>query len=101
VKLRVWVSPQARVEIRELVAWWRENRPAAASHLPQELQRVLRLLAEAPNTGTPYPVDGIEGVRRYRLKGTPYAVYNQVDQAEGMVKVASVWSSMRGSGPHL
>jgi len=101
VTFRLWVAPRARIQIRELITWWRENRPAAANHLPRELQRVLRLLGDAPYVGRPYLPAGIQGVRRIRLKGTPYAVYYEVDDTAGMVNVGGVWSSMRGLGPPL
>ena len=100
MKLHVWPTKDAEADVRELGEWWRENRRAAKDAFKNELSRVLGVLADTPNIGEPYVAD-IPGVRRMRLRRTPYHVYYipRIEQAD--VVVIAVWSAQRGEGPPL
>lgn len=99
--LAVRLSETARNQLRELLEWWRTNRPKAPGHLAREIKRALRLLAEAPRIGGPHPHATVLGVRRYRLRRTPYHLFYAVDDATRTLNVLAVWSGARGMGPTL
>ena len=101
MKLYVWPTPDAEAQIAQIGAWWRENRTKAPTLFKDELERVVAVIAEAPNTGAPYRRRGIPGLRRYRLHKTPYHVYYVPRVEEGDLVVVAVWSSMRKRGPPI
>ena len=100
MKLRVWPTEHAEAHIRELGAWWRANRRAAKDIFAKELKRVKALLEDSPHVGEPYEA-GIPGLRRVRLRKTPYHVYYVPRVEQGDVVVIAVWSAQRGEGPPL
>lgn len=85
----------------ELIIWWRTHRPAAAQHLPREIKRALRTLAETAYVGPPYELADTPDTRRWRLRNTPYYMYYQVQVDKGAINVAAVWSAQRGEGPPI
>jgi len=101
VNLQIRILPEAERQAVELHHWWRKNRPAASVSIYDELQRIYARLIESPNFGMPYKRRGMSGVRRYRLKKTPYHVYYFIDEAVSEVVVMAVWSAMRRQGPPL
>lgn len=98
--LHVWPTEDAEAHIRELGAWWRANRPAARDVFKSALARVCDLLADSPNLGEPYEA-GIAGLRRVRLRRTPYHVYYVPRLDHGDVVLIAGWSAQRGAGPAL
>jgi len=100
VKLHVWPTEDAEAHIRELGAWWRANRRAAKDVFKNELARVREVLADTPNIGELYEA-GVPGLRRIRLRRTPYHVYYVPRTEHGDVVVIAVWSAQRGEGPPL
>lgn len=97
--MRIEVSPTAREHLVELVAWWDANRPAARVRVEDAFERALEMIATHPKLGAVYLRD-----LRYRtwgLKGTPYYAFYRVDDAAEVVRVAAVWSAVRGEGPPL
>ena len=101
MKLHVWPTPDAEAQIKEIGAWWRENRTAAPTLFKDELKRALDLIAERPHIGAPYKRRGIRDLRRYRLGKTPYQAYYVPRVDDGEVIVVAVWSSMRRRGPPI
>jgi plasmid stabilization system protein ParE len=98
MSLRLVISQRARTQIREIIDWWRVNRPAAARRVPIGLKQVLRRIVESPNAAERYETPR-GTVRRCRIPKTPYHVYYRV--GADIVSVAAVWSAKRGSGPPL
>ena len=101
MKARVVLAPSARDQLRDLIRWWRENRPWTGRHLPVEVKRVLKLLAEFPNLGQRYEVSGRPNLRRIRLRKTPYHLYHEPGDEPGVVLVVAAWSGVREEGPPL
>ena len=101
MSLHVWPTLDADADIAALAVWWSENRPAARDQFDNEIRRAWQVLAESPNVGTPYPSADIPGLRRLRLRRTPYLVYYVPRPDHGDVVVIAVWSGMRGEGPPL
>ena len=101
MKLQVWSTPDADAQIAELATWWREHRPAARHLFDNEIRRVWHVLAESPKVGELHRVADIPGLRRLRLRKTPYHVYYVPRPEHADVVVLAVWSGMRGEGPAL
>jgi plasmid stabilization system protein ParE len=62
MKVRVRTTPQAEAQAEVAAAWWRRNRPAAATLFADELSGALDLLADAPDIGRRYRRVGIPGL---------------------------------------
>ncbi len=74
MSLPIRYSEKAGNHIRELDAWWRENRDKAPRLFREELQRTVELLADNPQLGRPYK-HRIKNVRIQRIRKTPYGIY--------------------------
>ena len=96
--MKVELSEEARGQVREIDAWWRENRPAARDLFARELANALTMLEQMPTLGTRYE-EGSKPVRRILLRRSHYHLYFD-EQAERLFVVA-VWSAHRGRGPKL
>lgn len=96
--MKVELSDEARAQVHEIDAWWRENRSAAPDLFANELAQVLTRLEDEPTLGTSYKA-GRNKVRRLLLRRTHYHLYF-VEQAGGLFVVA-VWSAYRGRAPKL
>jgi len=94
---RVELSEQARAQIREIDAWWRENRQRSPDLFGQEVDKALKTLADTATPGVLY--DGRKAVRRLLLERSHYHRYftRQTD----VQYVVAVWSAFRGRGPRL
>lgn len=84
--------------MKEIDAWWRENRLAAPDLFMTELGHALAMLEETPTLGSAYEA-GTKRVRRVLLRRTHYHLY-VLDEDERLFIVA-VWSAFRGRGPRL
>jgi plasmid stabilization system protein ParE len=96
--VKVELSQEADGQAREIDAWWRENRHAAADLFTEELDRALFTLGEMPTLGTTYQA-GARAVKRLLLPRTHYHLYF-VQETE-RVYVLAVWSAFRGRAPKL
>jgi plasmid stabilization system protein ParE len=96
--VKVELSDEADEQVREIDAWWRENRRAAPNLFTDELDRALLALGEIPTLGTIYQT-GTRSVRRLLLRRTHYHLYF-VQETE-RVNVLAVWSAFRGRAPRL
>jgi len=92
-------TPEADAQGREIDAWWRNHRPAAADLFFRELSDCLALLAEAPAAGQRYLRYRIPGLRRMLLRDSGYHVYYIFDEVSDDVEVIAIWSARRGRGP--
>ena len=91
----------ALAQLDEFNTWWRVHRSAAATQVTDEVDRIMTLLAESPNVGTPYLHEEVSGVRMVRLQRTPYRLYYVHDVERDVIVVVAVWSSMREAGPPI
>jgi plasmid stabilization system protein ParE len=98
---RLEVGRQARRQVRDLNAWWRQNRTSASTAVRDELTRVFRLILNQPRIG-PVAVDvDLLDVRRVHLSRIGHYVYYRVLDAEAIIEVLAVWSDSRGEGPRI
>lgn len=98
---QVLVAPAAKLLFAEASTWWCEHRPASVSRVVDEFARLLHVLSSSPKSGIVHGKRGGREVRRMRLQGTPYFLYYFVSDEDREVLVVSLWSAMRGKGPHL
>lgn len=75
MSLQVRLAARAAAEIREIVAWWREHRAAAAQTFEDELNAAVAWLAAFPQGGQPYDVPEGRPVRRTVLRRSRYYLY--------------------------
>jgi plasmid stabilization system protein ParE len=94
--VKVELSAEADEQVREIDAWWRENRRHAPNLFMNELDDALLALSEMPTLGTRYEA---KSVRRLLLRRTHYHVY--FVQESDRVYVVAVWNAFRGRGPRL
>lgn len=66
-----------------------------------ELERVVAMLAEAPELGSPYSKGGLKNIRRLRLRRTPYMIYYHYEPGREVVTIVSAWSGMRKLAPPI
>ena len=69
--MRVELSEEARAQVKEIDAWWRENRLAAPDLFTHELELAVGLLEQSPKVGSRYEA-GAKSVRRVLLRRTHY-----------------------------
>jgi plasmid stabilization system protein ParE len=69
--VKVELSEEADEQVREIDAWWRENRRAAPDLFTDELDDALLALGETPTLGVTYQADD-RTVRRLLLRRTHY-----------------------------
>jgi len=66
--VRIRIVPSAQQQIRDAIAWWDANRPAAPGAIVEELRRALRLLRVQPEIGARSAYDGSQS-RGSRQRG--------------------------------
>lgn len=96
--MKVELSEEAHAQVKEIDAWWRENRLAAPDLFTHELDQAVLMLEQSPTVGSRYEA-GAKSVRRVLLRRTHYYLYF-VDRDDSLYVVA-VWSVYRGRGPKL
>jgi hypothetical protein len=94
--LKVELSSEAHGQVRQIDAWWRENRRGAPDLFAEEIDRALRDLGGSPTLGVCYQA---KSVMRLLLRRTHHHVYF-IREPE-RVFVVAVWSVFRGRGPTL
>jgi plasmid stabilization system protein ParE len=97
--MKVEISPTAREQLNELVAWWDANRPAAKVGVEDALAETLDIIAAHPEIGRIYTKKTL--YRMWRIGTTPYFAFYRVDKKTRVIKIAAVWSSIRGREPEL
>ena len=95
--MKVVLSEAAAREFAVAVEWWRENRPAAPTHLEDEMAVVLRRLAVMPLTGRAVLNDQLRGLRRASLEDSRYHLYYRVLEKRDLVWVVRLWHMSRSS----
>jgi plasmid stabilization system protein ParE len=96
--LKVEFSDEAQVQVQQIDAWWRQNRPSAPDLFTAELDEAVLRLERTPTLGTPYH-GSVNAARRMLLRRTHYHVYF-IERAESLY-VLAVWNVYRGRGPNL
>jgi plasmid stabilization system protein ParE len=82
-RYRVEVSPEARLHVRAIQAWWTTNRPTVPDLFRRELRAALTKLASSPTAGAPYRASSeVSGMRRIFMPRTRYHVYDAVAEEE-------------------
>jgi plasmid stabilization system protein ParE len=98
---RVSIAPSAQKQLEELASWWSINRPASATNVVQEYQRVVELIAQMPLLGRPYRRRQARNIRHYPLAGTPYQVFYALKSDTDELRIIAIWSAQRGEGPPI
>lgn len=95
------LSPRAIREAERCARWWYQHRPAAPLLFDEELRHVLDQIRSAPDLGSLFKArkSGRE-YRRVLMPETRYHVYYRVVGPD-RIRVAAVWSAVRGRGPRL
>lgn len=97
--MNVELSAEARAQVLEVDAWWRENRRSAPDLFVEELAETLLVLEAKPMLGAPYRVRDKESVRRVLLRRSHHHLYF-VEESDRLY-VLAVWSAYRGREPKL
>jgi plasmid stabilization system protein ParE len=98
---QVHIAPRALSQIDEVTAWWKLNRPAAATLVADELEAAVERLACAPSSGAVYNRGDFRSVRRLLLPRTRYHAYYEIDEAAHVVRIVAFWHAARRHGPRL
>ena len=96
--MKVEFSDEAQVQVQQIDAWWRQNRPFAPDLFTAELDDAVLRLERMPTLGTRYQ-GSVNATRRLLLRRTRYHIYF-IGRAESLY-VLAVWSVYRGRGPKL
>lgn len=99
--MKVRIAAPAKEQARTIDRWWRTNRPAAPSVFAREMAEARRLLASAPEQGSPYVERRGVLVRRVLLRKSQNHVYYEIDRANGVVMIIAVWGAPKGERPTL
>jgi plasmid stabilization system protein ParE len=97
----VVVVETAEQQLREIVAWWKENRLAAPDLVLREFVRCIRLLETAPDVGPRFRRTEVVGVRRLIMKRTRHLLYYLHDETHEIVYVIAVWGAPKEGDPVL
>lgn len=97
MSLELRISRRAARDIERIVEWWSLNRPAAPNAVGHDLEVVLDVLLDQPETGSVVQEASSAGVRRFHLDRIRYWVYYRVRM--NRLEVLALWHSSRGSGP--
>jgi plasmid stabilization system protein ParE len=98
---QVRTTPRADAHILEIVAWWREHRPAAPFLFEDELDEAFELLAAQPEAAPAFPRPELPALRRLLMRKSAYHVYYEHFPHNDEVLVYEVWSAVRGRAPEI
>jgi len=101
MNIRIVFTLDARAQLIELDAWWRQNRQAAASRVDDESTRLQTLMRANPEIGRIYQLRGYKHVRWLRLHATPYRLFYQHEPGSELITIVAFWSSAHPAGPPL
>lgn len=91
--MKIRTVSRAQQELAEIIVWWAENRPNAAS-LAEAVKGTYLLLTSRPFAGTPFPTKRTPELRRVLISLSSHWIYYRV--THDAVLVLAVWSSKRG-----
>jgi plasmid stabilization system protein ParE len=94
-RFRVTVAPEAVVDVVQISAWWRKNRPRAPELFVTELDDALLLLAEHPELGARVRSKRVANARVVELSRSRYRVFYQVVTRTGEILVLHVRHASR------
>ena len=101
MRARVVIVAEAEQQLRDVDRWWVTNRQAAPDLFLNELDRAIDLLSELPEIGPKFQRTNRIGIRRLLLRRSKYWVYYLYDAKRAIVYILAIWSTFRGSDPHL
>ena len=97
--LRVKISTRAGSQIRQVAAWWAENRTKAPGAVREDVGEALALLAHQPFLGSPCTSIGTLELRRLLLGRLRYFLYYRV--TEKTADIVAFWHASRGEPPGI
>ncbi len=97
--MKLSISPEARGQLFELMAWWDANRSAARVRVEDAFKLAVEDVAAHPMRGKRYPKRPV--YRTWYLKGTPYLLFYRFDEDANELRIEAVWGGARGDGPPL
>ncbi len=97
----VFIVDEAEQQLREIAAWWRENRSAAGSLVHDELERCIALIESSPDAGLRFHRTAVPGVRRLVMPRTKHFVYYIHDEPNAVVYIIAIWGAPKGGAPEL
>ena len=100
-RLGVVFWTRAARQVEAAGQWWSENRQGSPEALPEELGRVLDLIARQPGVGVPATNLRLSGVRRILLPRVEYFLFYRLARRRQVVEVLAFWHARRGSSPKL
>ncbi len=99
MKLRL--AKRTAREIERKSKWWADNRPAAPTLFAEELKATLLRIAQAPNSGVPWPTAKRPNLQRVLMVETGNHIYFEIDERNNVVNVLALWGATRGRAPKL
>ena len=87
--MKVRFTPSARQQFLNGLAYIRRDKPAAARHFRQRTERVLRRLADYPDSGRPIPE--FPALSHQEVIISPYRFFYRVEKKT--VWIVAVWHS--------
>lgn len=101
MSIQIEIQPEAQEQLAALGQWWRTHRSAAPSMVLDELERLVKLLADNPEIGRTYSHGGLANIRCLRLRKTPYLIYYHYEAGGDVVTIVSAWSGARRRRPPI
>jgi hypothetical protein len=101
VKLRVWVSDEAKQQADDIDAWWQVERTAGPDTFWREFTNALERLHHPPTPGVSVRRAGVRGLRRVLLPKSRVHIYFVFDEDEHAIRIWAIWSAIRRRGPPL
>jgi plasmid stabilization system protein ParE len=99
--ITVLIVEEAEHQLREIDAWWVENRRDAPDLVLQEFARCVDLLESTPDAGQRFHRTRVPGVRRLVMQRTRHHVYYVHDELHAVVYVVAVWGAQKHGAPPL
>src|SRR5258708_7504513 len=97
----VVVVDEAERQLREIVAWWLENRAEARDLVVEEFDRCVTLLESSPDAGIRFHRTAIPGVRRIVMRRTRHFIFYVHDEPNAVVYIIAIWGAPKHGDPHL
>ena len=101
MRCSVVIVQEAEQQLRDIDAWWQEERASSTASFMDEFSQTVELLSEMPDIGPLFRRTMRKGVRRVYMTRSKHWLYYVHDAAHSLVFVLAVWSSFRGSNPVL
>jgi plasmid stabilization system protein ParE len=90
----IW-SPSARLDLKDITAFIKEDSPLAAERFVKSLFQVVERLADFPESGRVVPEFDDPAIREVIRR--PCRIVYRVDHRKRTVEIVRVWHSARGT----